>query len=366
MKDSQEDPRPNSPLYKSQMDSQSRSVSELPHYPSLQFSQSPFARKTVSPDLPESATKVPNSSSPDRRGLISVTADFQRRNAALFEAAERNRLSIPPKRELPFPKPGEMLPRFASVSTFSDGPKPPPITRPQSAIFATEGQAIKQTKEQTQEPGAPPVVKVTKKRVAQRKSTAVKPAEVAESPPENQSKANGISSVALPQDEPSPLATKSFAAVPRPKSTTGLQSKATAPKKRAAPARPSSVLKRLKTVDQFTQTETISSRDPATALDLVRNPGTSGPVVAHPASVPTSASVPPSESYLDAIDTFVSKHRSRPRPKEIWEQPGWAEADQDERQRILNNFICENLENKDFIQLCEDTMVSWRRIGLGL
>jgi hypothetical protein len=38
----------------------------------------------------------------------------------------------------------------------------------------------------------------------------------------------------------------------------------------------------------------------------------------------------------------------------------------EQRHLLLNNFICENLENKDFLQLCEDTANAWRRIGLGI
>jgi hypothetical protein len=33
---------------------------------------------------------------------------------------------------------------------------------------------------------------------------------------------------------------------------------------------------------------------------------------------------------------------------------------------IVNDFICANLENTDFLRLCEDTEKAWRRIGLGM
>ena len=286
---------------------------------------------------------------------------MQRRNAAFFEAAANNRLSIPPRRELPFPKPREIKPRSTSVLMVSPLSKSGPISRPKSATFGTEDKAIGQTKEQ----GPVAVVKATRKRVAQRKSAAIKPSEVADPPPpEGKNKTDPINSVLLPQDELSPLAAKSFAAASRPPSAaSGFQSKATGPKKRALPAPSLSVAKRLKMVDQFTQTETIPSHD----LKAAQSVETRGSItdIVHQSQIGALAPVSPPESYFGAIDTFISKHKTLASPKEIWEEPGWAEADEEERQLILNNFICENLANKDFLQLCEDMMSSWRLMGLG-
>ena len=289
------------------------------------------------------------------------TLGFHKRNAALFESSEH--LTIPPKRELPFPKPREIRPRSVSISEFSPLPKPTPMCRPKSASLTTKDQAIDQTKDTD----PTPVTKATKKRVAQRKSTIVKPPEIVESlPPGQPNRVDAATSHASPQDEPSPLAAKSIAAASRPTSAaSALQSKAAAPKKRAPPARSSSAAKRPRMIDQCTQTEMISDRDLANALHTIRKESASAPIVAQltPTSVPAPAILPP-ESYLDAIDAFVTEHKARPAPKELWEQPGWAEADEEERQMLLNDFICENLENKDFLQLCEDTAVAWRRIGL--
>lgn len=154
------------------------------------------------------------------------------------------------------------------------------------------------------------------------------------------------------EDEVSPLAAKSNAA--RPSTAAGLQSKAATTKKRSAPARPSSSAKKSKMVDQGTQTQMQSGRDHITALE----PGSN--------NVPQAPPAPPPQNYLDMLDTFITTHKSRPPPQELWERPGYTEADDEQRQAMLTDFICENLENADFLKLCEDTEKSWRRIGLGM
>jgi hypothetical protein len=109
-------------------------------------------------------------------------------------------------------------------------------------------------------------------------------------------------------------------------------------------------------VDQATQTQTLSGRDHSASQRKV--PGIVPELVVDPPSPP--------DTYLDVLDAFVAKHRDRPALKELWETPGYADADQEHRDKILNDFVCENLENPDFIQLCQDTEISWRRIGLGM
>jgi hypothetical protein len=69
---------------------------------------------------------------------------------------------------------------------------------------------------------------------------------------------------------------------------------------------------------------------------------------------------------LNDIDAFITKHNPQPKAKELWESPGYAEADEEHRQTMLNDFICENLDNADFLQLCRDAEFAWRRIGLGM
>lgn len=302
------------------------------------------------------------------------TLDPRRCNTTLFTSTETTELSIPPKRELPFPKPREPMSRSASISALSPLPKPTPLSRPKSANLTKTDQDCAPTVKTsaglgTKERDSASAVKPAKKRVAQRKSTAAKQPEIAESPPPDQGHGNRVDATTSPraatQDEPSPLASKSVVAASRPTSAaSGLQSKTSAPKKRAAPARPSSTAKRPKMVDQSTQTEKLSGLNNTTASESLRNEAPA-PSAGSQSATPALTPAAPPESYLDAVDAFVTKHKDRRQPQEIWERPGWAEADDEQRHQILNDFICENLENKDFLKLCEDMAVSWRRIGLG-
>jgi hypothetical protein len=207
-----------------------------------------------------------------------------------------------------------------------------------------------------------PIPKPSKKRVAQHKSTVQKLTE-AKLPQEYQLEDSATMEPELGrkvdrQDELSPLASKSDRTCP-PVAAPGLQSKATAAKKRSAPVRSSST-KKLKMVDQGTQTQTLSGCDHTTALLPLSNNQTSASVARK--ECPT----PPPHSYLDLLDAFVTRYQSGPAPKNLWNRPGYTEADEEQRQQILNEFICENLDNPEFIHLCEDTEKAWRRMGLGM
>jgi hypothetical protein len=69
-------------------------------------------------------------------------------------------------------------------------------------------------------------------------------------------------------------------------------------------------------------------------------------------------------TVLAQIDEFISSHRARPAPREVWESPGWASITQENRHDMLNDFICDNLTNDGFLQLCKDMEIAWRRIAL--
>jgi hypothetical protein len=261
---------------------------------------------------------------------------------------------IPPRRELPFPKRRESD-RDHSSSTLDlpSLPTPTPLLRPNSAAKATIStvQDITAT-----------IAKQAKMRVTRHKLTAIKS-------PERQlpleilpdtgvvKEANKDRGISAQEDEKSPLAAKSSTAHPS-SAASGLQSKATVTKKRPAPGRPSSASKKPKMVDQGTQTKTLSGRDHTAAMKTVPNNDLSSAVVVEEPPGPP-------QIYLDALNKFITQHKSRPPPKELWERPGYAEADEEQRQLILNDFICENLENSDFLLLCEDTEKAWRTIGFG-
>jgi hypothetical protein len=206
-----------------------------------------------------------------------------------------------------------------------------------------------------------PVTKpAPKKRVAQRKGPAAK-ANTEKSDPaiaaDTLMNESLTTEPGAQEQDVSPLTAKSAAVSIRPSSAaSGLVSKATAAtKKRTAPLARSSSPKRPKMIDQATQTQTLSGRDHSVSQRKL------------PENIPELVDSPsPPGSYLDALDDFVTRHKARPAAKELWETPGYAEADQEHRDKILNDFICDNLENSDFIQLCLDTEISWRRIGLGM
>lgn len=112
-------------------------------------------------------------------------------------------------------------------------------------------------------------------------------------------------------------------------------------------------------VDRSTQTETLSGRDD-TAKWSVATPK----IV--PGAVPATAAAAPPASFLDDLDNLVATQMTRPAPRELWQTPGYADIDADRRHMMLNDFICQNLENPDFLQLCVDTEHAWRRIGFGM
>ena len=264
---------------------------------------------------------------------------------------------LPPRRELPFPKHRESD-RWQSSSAPDLTPLPKPT--PVRAAESQENSAIPANKS-TPTPTPSP----TKKRVAQRK-LPVKKSLVAKLPIARHPEMGAVTESSVNkeadghEDEVYLLAAKDSA--PRPPSAAlGLQSKATAAKKRSAPARPSAVTKKPKMVDRCTQTQTLSGRDHTTALTLISNNESCAPLTTKESSAP-----PPPQNYLDLINTFIARNQAGPAPKELWERPRYAEADEEQRQLILNDFICENLENPEFLQLCSDTEKAWRRIGLGM
>lgn len=51
--------------------------------------------------------------------------------------------------------------------------------------------------------------------------------------------------------------------------------------------------------------------------------------------------------------------------KGLWHTTRYDEADDETRYSLIQDFICENLENQNFLQLCKDIEFSWQRICLG-
>jgi hypothetical protein len=393
------------PLFVSQLQSQRETGLETNDEPHRPLTVSPFFSRqgsTMSLEPLLASMARPTKSSMHTATLL----DHQRPASSPLDLTNNHSLWLPPKRELPFPKSKENTKaRSSSATELGDSPnksgsplacsncaiakagcdKKVPCSRcidknlPCLSRFAPSASKVTpqlpkptpvtginpvQSFEHKKDLASTPIPKTAKKRVAQRKSTITKAPDeelpAVEAPMMEGSKDGATDGATNGQeDEPSPLAAKSAAVRPSSASS-GLQSKAIATKKRTAAAPcPSSAAKKQKMVDQSTQTQTLSGRDHTTALKLL-------PINATLPQIVADVSPNPPDSYLDTIDAFIIKHKARPAPREIWEVPRYAEVDEEQRQLIVNDFICANLENTDFLRLCEDTEKAWRRIGLGM
>jgi hypothetical protein len=266
---------------------------------------------------------------------------------------------LPPRRELPFPK--------SRVSTKSCVPTVDLQPSSEEPFRAGERQVGEDT--ECVAPGSTtPAFPRTMKRVVQRQINRAPLAaqrNITDALAEDALSVDGrkgrLQMLAEREEEPSPLAAKS-AAVSRPSTAPDLRSKVmnTVPQKRGRDTGPDtvSVSKHARImVDKATQTQTGSGRDHT--APLTQTTGTERSL-----SSTTDVVIQPPESFMSEIEDFVSRHKHRPAPEELWQRPGYSEASPEQRQAIINDFICENLDNEDFLKLCEDTGNVWRRIGL--
>ena len=286
----------------------------------------------------------------------SSSLENSRPTPTQMRTTDMQNLLIPPRRELPFPKPREK-------SSGSDLPPLLPKPTPVANAYSPSKVSVVSS-----ELGSPPTpIPRPRQRVAQRKAPT--PRQVILEDPEKAAAVKvpgeAVKSDTSPaEDEPSPLAAKSAAVTSRPASAPlGLLSKASASvKKRPAPSRPLSVNKRPKMISQGTQTQTVAAQN--CRIEVAHIESTKNHV---PDAMAESASpaIPPN-SYLDGLDEIITSLKTRPPAKELWEQPGYSSAGPEHREKLLNDFICENLDNPEFLMLCQDAQTAWRRIGLGM
>ncbi len=288
---------------------------------------------------------------------MSLVPEFLRPLSAPVPSTPENWL--PPKRELPFPKVRALTKSFLPRVDPASCSEPQPKTGARQIIENTECVT----------PGHTTLVfPRTVKRVAQRQTNRAPLAterNISDSLDEDSPNVDGNDgrpqTLAEREEESSPLAAKT-AGVSRPSTAPGLQSKmmTTATRKRGretgSNTLPVSKQARLM-VDKATQTQTGSGRDHTAPPKLISGIGLS------PSST-TNHSIQPPKGFMNQIEDFVSRHKHRPQPEELWQRPGYSEASPEERQAIINDFICENLDNEEFLKLCEDTGNAWRRIGL--
>lgn len=163
------------------------------------------------------------------------------------------------------------------------------------------------------------------------------------------------------EEEPSPLAVKS-ASIQRPSTAPALQSKTAPTRKRPARAAVKSIQppnKKTKTmVDSSTQTETKSGRE-HTIPPILESANIAS--AEHEDAGPRVELL--TDSYMDGIEDFVSRHRNRPLRREIWDTSSWEDDTTEERQQRIDDYLVDLIGDDDFAQLCEDVHNSWTRIG---
>ncbi|KAK0121167.1 hypothetical protein ONS96_011347 [Cadophora gregata f. sp. sojae] len=319
---------------------------------SMSISQKDISSNITIPPRADSPTSRPSFTSTKLQDLMIPPRRQLPFDRPVSTPADLQSLTVPPTRESPF-SPPDLAPRSSSAIDLPPLPKPTPITKANITNLDNLGTSS----------GSAIVAPI--KRVAQRKPRALKAANPSALSPLKTVTREMVVTPPLTriEDAPSPLAAKS-AALSRPASAaSGLVSKATAPitKRVPAPIRPPSSTKRQKMIDQSTQTQTLSGRDHTVKEKLA----VTNNFLEDAAALTPKLAAPP-QLFLNDLDTFVANHRDRAVPQEIWQMPGYAEADAERRQVLLDDFICQNLENADFLQLCADTEVAWRRIGLGM
>ncbi len=272
----------------------------------------------------------------------------------------------PPRRDLPFPKVKDVKKpepsKLAQVQNASTSHSTSPLAAVPAAIT----------------PPPATVAKPVKKRAAPRKKTnraAISEArEIPDSQEKNPLGAKEVSATAV--EPASPLAAKS-AIIIRPATAPILPQHmvaAPAPRKRSAEkALVQPVIKKPKMTDSSTQTQNPAGKD------HVALPRTSAVIPMVPANmtlVSTTASAAPgpliqpqpSAAALDDIGTamgdWVNRFAKPAKPLEIHELPGWDTATEEERRHTVEDWMCQQLEDPKFVELCKTMEDVWQRTGM--
>lgn len=292
----------------------------------------------------------------------SLVFDLPRPDSApISQSQEGESQWIPPRRELPFPK-RRISPVVLNVDTLpveqpdherrgsklgiSMDPKAPEAT---TSVQNSTGGTAQYSKEDT---------------LAQA-SLATTPSN-GNAVPENPRVRTPLQRIQSREEEPSPLAGRTAASA-HTSMTHDLVSKqmtaGSSKPKRSIDAVEDLVQneRRVKKMsDKATQTQTLSGRDHTSGY---KAPATRAEPTANNDAARTRS---PPQDFLGYIDSFVTKHKSRPPPVELWERSDYVGTSSEERQAVINDFIIENLENENFLKLCEDVGEVWRRIGLDM
>lgn len=75
------------------------------------------------------------------------------------------------------------------------------------------------------------------------------------------------------------------------------------------------------------------------------------------------------EEYMSRLDEWVRSYQDlpapKPRPSPLSDLTAYAAQSEEDRLAVIDDMICEYLEDENFIKLVEDVEKSWKRIGLG-
>lgn len=286
---------------------------------------------------------------------------------------------IPPKRELPFPKPKEPKKALETTQKPKKGSENGPVLQ-SKGTGVPENLANTKTlpNKYGEQQGKRVAVRRTNTPPISKLSSVV---EVPDSDEETRP-INAHRNSVLWQEEPSPLASKS-ATIVRPATAPGLKSKAITSRKRSNEAAPKWALaKRVKMVNSSTQTQTLSGRDHTAAVSrastITAEPVLPAPVTVSapdpPVPVPVSAPAAPppdvvseakgpTEGFMDELCRFIPKYGGKPKPVELWEVSSWDKATEEERHSMTENWICEQIEDPSFLELCKHVDTVWKKIG---
>ncbi|RKF65017.1 hypothetical protein GcC1_126004 [Golovinomyces cichoracearum] len=270
--------------------------------------------------------------------LTETEKNHDHQSSSLTQREDDQNIWIPPKRKLPFSRPqDENKASSGSVKDLPPLPKPTPVTKAAGRLSSLKTAEQKEAGSRTRS-----------QRTVRKKSTVVKSPikTILSKESESKVKKDGKSLANIaPQkssDKPDQVKTKSK------------------PNTRVTSLRHKLIKRSLEMVNQGTQTldctqqnNTPSQGDNVTKSDKIEN------------LVDPQTPEPCSNHIVKAFEKSIIC-RDQNLHRELCDRTGYAEASDEIRHSLIQDFICESLENEDFLQLCKDVEFSWQRICLGM
>ncbi|TQS36672.1 hypothetical protein Golomagni_02869 [Golovinomyces magnicellulatus] len=267
-----------------------------------------------------------------------IEKNHDQQSSSLTQREDDQNIWIPPKRKLPFLRPQDRIKASSeSVKDLPPLPKPTPVTKATGRLSSLKNAEKKETER-----------KKRPQKTVRKKSKRVKlPIKTIPSK-ESESKTNedGNSSATItPQessDKPDQLKIKSKA------------------NRRITSIRHTPIKKSIKMVNQGTQTLDCTQQNNTSSQ---RDNATNGNETEH--LIDRQTPEPCSDHIVKAIEKSIIC-RDQTSHRELCDRAGYAEASDEIRHSLIQDFICESLENEDFLKLCKDVEFSWQRICLGM